>query len=199
MKAARWIAAGAALVSVAAAAVYAQSRQTEQPDFAVLRLLYQPGPRVLELKAIKLYVNSYRERTISHEEVVNRILEPFQLMRTIVTATEWSNFFHLRDHEDAQPEIRALAIAMREAMEASTPKRLSTGEWHLPYVLENETRLIREELLRMLSTARCARVSYLTHDGQEPNVKKDIELHDRLVVAKPIHASRPPRRSSTRP
>ena len=45
------------------------------PDFAVLRLLYQPGPRVLELKAIKLYVNSYRDRSISHEEVVNRILD----------------------------------------------------------------------------------------------------------------------------
>ena len=37
------------------------------PDFAVLRLLYQPGPRVLELKALKLYVNSYRNRSISHE------------------------------------------------------------------------------------------------------------------------------------
>ncbi len=45
------------------------------PDFAVLRLLYQPGPRVLELKAIKLYVNSYRNRAISHEEVANRILD----------------------------------------------------------------------------------------------------------------------------
>ena len=45
------------------------------PDFAVLRLKYQPGPRVVELKAIKLYVNSYRNRTISHEEVANRILD----------------------------------------------------------------------------------------------------------------------------
>ena len=45
------------------------------PDFAVLRLLYQPGPRVVELKAIKLYVNSFRNRTISHEEVSNRILD----------------------------------------------------------------------------------------------------------------------------
>lgn len=45
------------------------------PDFAVLRLIYQPGPRVVELKAIKLYVNSYRDRSISHEEVTNRILD----------------------------------------------------------------------------------------------------------------------------
>lgn len=47
------------------------------PDFATLRLLYQPGPRVMELKAIKLYVNSYRNRSISHEEVANRILDDF--------------------------------------------------------------------------------------------------------------------------
>jgi 7-cyano-7-deazaguanine reductase len=45
------------------------------PDFAVLRLLYQPGPRVLELKALKLYINSYRNRAISHEEAANRILD----------------------------------------------------------------------------------------------------------------------------
>lgn len=45
------------------------------PDFAVLRLLYQPGARVLELKALKLYVNSWRDRAISHEEVANRILD----------------------------------------------------------------------------------------------------------------------------
>lgn len=124
-----------------------------------------------------------------HKQVANRLLEPFQLMRTIVTATEWGNFFHLRDHEDAQPEIRALAVAMRDAMEASTPKRLREGEWHLPYVLESEVRLVREEVLRMLSTARCARVSYLTHDGQTPDVDKDIALYERLVGSHPIHAS----------
>jgi len=45
------------------------------PDFAVLRLTYQPGPRVLELKALKLYVNNWRDRSISHEEVANRILD----------------------------------------------------------------------------------------------------------------------------
>jgi 7-cyano-7-deazaguanine reductase len=49
------------------------------PDFAVLRLLYQPGPRVLELKALKLYINSYRDRAISHEEVANRILDDLVL------------------------------------------------------------------------------------------------------------------------
>ena len=45
------------------------------PDFAVLRLLYQPHRKVLELKAIKLYINSYRDRKISHEEAANQILD----------------------------------------------------------------------------------------------------------------------------
>tara|TARA_Y100001968_G_scaffold201510_1_gene185060 strand:+ start:36267 stop:36674 length:408 start_codon:yes stop_codon:yes gene_type:complete len=45
------------------------------PDFAILRLIYQPNNKVLELKAIKLYINSYRDRKISHEEATNQILD----------------------------------------------------------------------------------------------------------------------------
>lgn len=47
------------------------------PDFAELRLIYQPDKKVLELKAIKLYINSYRDKKISHEEVTNKILDDF--------------------------------------------------------------------------------------------------------------------------
>tara|TARA_Y100001968_G_scaffold253630_1_gene239327 strand:- start:971 stop:1432 length:462 start_codon:yes stop_codon:yes gene_type:complete len=45
------------------------------PDFAELRLLYQPDKKVIELKSIKLYINSYRDKKISHEEVTNQILD----------------------------------------------------------------------------------------------------------------------------
>ena len=45
------------------------------PDFAIIRLSYQPDSKVLELKAIKLYINSYRNREISHEEAANQILD----------------------------------------------------------------------------------------------------------------------------
>ncbi len=45
------------------------------PDFAVLKVTYQPAKKILELKSIKLYINSYREINISHEEVVNQILD----------------------------------------------------------------------------------------------------------------------------
>ncbi len=47
------------------------------PDFAVLRVRYQPAQKVLELKAIKLYINSYRDRRISHEQAANQILDDF--------------------------------------------------------------------------------------------------------------------------
>ncbi len=47
------------------------------PDFATIYLSYVPNQRVVELKAIKLYINSYRDRYISHEESVNQILDDF--------------------------------------------------------------------------------------------------------------------------
>lgn len=45
------------------------------PDFATIYLTYLPDQRVVELKALKLYINSYRDRYISHEESVNQILD----------------------------------------------------------------------------------------------------------------------------
>lgn len=45
------------------------------PDFATIYVTYVPNQRVVELKAIKLYINSYRDRYISHEESVNQILD----------------------------------------------------------------------------------------------------------------------------
>lgn len=138
----------------------------------------------------------FMEKMGVHKQVANRILEPFQFIHVIVTATEWRNFFELRDHEDAQPEIRVLARLMRDAMKASIPRMRmddpSQAEyWHLPYVLDEERNAMQNEpgLLIKLSGARCARVSYLTHDGTKPDVEKDLALYDRLVGGVPLHAS----------
>lgn len=126
-----------------------------------------------------------------HKQIVNRILEPFQIMKTVVTATDWDNFFSLRCHKDAQPEIQALADKIRIARELADPIDLEYGEWHLPFVSRAE----REEFhhspntLLEISTARCARVSYLTHEGKVPDVVKDVELYERLVGNDPRHAS----------
>lgn len=123
-----------------------------------------------------------------HKQVANRILEPFQYISVIVTATEWHNFFELRDHVDAQPEIRELAIQMKKAMDESTPELLTIG-WHLPYVTKAEKVTYGITVLCKLSAARCARVSYLTHDGENPDLEKDLALYERLVGGKPLHAS----------
>ena len=124
-----------------------------------------------------------------HKQIGNRILEPWQFINVIVTSTEWDNFFELRIHPDAQPEIKELASAIFRCMNHSTPRLLKWGEWHLPYITKEERELRSVENLLKSSTARCARVSYSNHDGSSPSFTKDIELHDRLVASRPIHAS----------
>ena len=126
-----------------------------------------------------------------HKQVFNRLLEPWQYISVIVTATEWDNWFQLRDHPDAQPEIQELAKKMLDEMNASKPK---TQVYHLPYVTDkdyfdenSEPRTIKQ--LMEISTARCARVSYLTHDGKTPTVEKDLALFNQLVGSVPLHAS----------
>ena len=116
-----------------------------------------------------------------HKQIVNRILEPFQFITVVVTATEWDNFFNLRLHEDAQPEIYELARVMKEAMDNAEPEVLaSEGDWHLPYV-DLESFDGRQHDAPLCSVARLARVSYLNHDSTEPNVDVDVALHNRLL------------------
>lgn len=122
-----------------------------------------------------------------HKQWANRLIEPFAWHEVIVTATEWSNFFHLRISEHAQPEIRRIAEMMRDAMAASTPRPIGAGDWHLPLVREEDYKesliLSVDEgfaFLAKLSVARCARVSYLTHDNRR-DPAADIALHDKLL------------------
>jgi len=115
-----------------------------------------------------------------HKQVSNRLLEPFQFMNTVVTATEYDNWFALRDHKDAQPEIRELAVIMRKCMEDSEPELLEAGQWHLPYIFHGD--FSNDEEALKCSAARCARVSYLNHDKSEPSIEKDLELYNMLAV-----------------
>ncbi|CAK9254173.1 unnamed protein product [Sphagnum jensenii] len=126
-----------------------------------------------------------------HKQWVNRIIEPYTHINVIVTATEWNNFFALRRHEHAQPEMKVLADAMWDAQQASIPTPLKPGQWHLPYVdVDADIRDgMDEKVLIKLSVARCARVSYLTHEGKKPTVEDDLKLYDRLLGSKPLHAS----------
>ena len=115
-----------------------------------------------------------------HKQLVNRILEPFSWITVIITATEWSNFFTQRTHEDAQPELKHIAEMMLEAYRGSTPRPLGIGEWHTPLILAEEEAVLRLEDRLKISVARSARVSYLTHDGSR-DYEKDLELYDRLL------------------
>lgn len=116
-----------------------------------------------------------------HKQVANRLLEPFMWHTVIVSSTTWENFFNLRCHPDAQPEIRLIATKMRDACERSAPKRLDLDEWHLPLVgeAEREEASSPEELAK-ISIGRCARVSYLTHAGTR-DLSADVFLYDRLL------------------
>lgn len=114
-----------------------------------------------------------------HKQLVNRILEPFAWITVIVSATEWANFFTQRCHPDAQPEIHHLAGLMLNAYRASTPREIGLGGWHMPLILPDE-RTLDSATLRKLSVARCARVSYLTHDNAR-DIARDLELYEKLM------------------
>lgn len=109
---------------------------------------------------------------------VNRILEPFLWHTALITATEWDNFFALRqpmnddpvpqnDH-GAQPEFQIIARMMRDAMRASEPDHLDYGDWHLPFVDADErATCFNEEVVEyehdywpLVSAGRCFVVSY---------------------------------------
>jgi thymidylate synthase ThyX len=119
-----------------------------------------------------------------HKQIVNRILEPFAHINVLVTATDWDNFFALRDHPDAQPEIAELARVMRVAMGESEPKHLAENEWHLPYIDRMKTGYTNCRI----SAARCASVSYKTVDGKPMTVDKALSICEKLV-GDPLHAS----------
>jgi hypothetical protein len=139
-------------------------------------------------EAARVYAAELAELGV-HKEYANRLLEPFCWHTVVVTATEWDNYWALRCHPLASPPIRKAAELMHAAREASQPIPINYGEWHLPYVEKSEAfdLLVGEHKLSMedlvaISAARCARVSYLTHDGvRDPSA--DLLLYRRLASA----------------
>jgi len=130
-----------------------------------------------------------------HKQTTNRLLEPFMWHTVLVTATEWDNFWHQRDHEAAHPDIRKVARLMRDAYEQSTPKDLAHSEWHLPFIEQDDIELAQrmavssagssqsvgaESILKKVSAGRCAAVSYMRQE--EKDFAKDIARCEGLVV-----------------
>lgn len=133
-----------------------------------------------------------------HKQHINRILEPFQYINVIVTATEWDNFLHLRLASDAQPEMQDLARAIKGEMDKVGNKIISVyricGKYvSLPFITQEEvdshcmnsfssSEVLIEDLM-LISSARCARVSYNNHDGSCTDEHKDKKLARRLLDA----------------
>lgn len=116
-----------------------------------------------------------------HKQIANRYIEPWAHITVLATATDagLGNFFALRAHPDAQPEIQVLAYRMLAKYLAAEPALLEWGEWHIPFGDRMPEPLSEWDQIAV-ATARAARISYKTFDG-EIDVAKDLELHDRLA------------------
>jgi len=129
-----------------------------------------------------------------HKQIVNRIVEPWMWITVIATGVDkaWENFFSLRCHKDAEPHMQEIAYMARDAYDGSVPLAMEWCVSHTPMV-NDEDRLeclkrcngdvsLASEMVHKISTGRCARVSYLTHDGRR-DIGEDIALHDRLAAS----------------
>lgn len=139
-------------------------------------------------KATDIWLRARSQMTIAaaqladldvHKQYAGRLLEPFSWTTQIISATEWANFFALRCSPDAQPEFRTVAEMALDAYLVSQPRRLDAGAWHLPYIQPDEQYWPLDARCEV-STARCARVSTLTHDGTR-DADKDRVLFQKLL------------------
>lgn len=129
-----------------------------------------------------------------HKQITNRVIEPWMQAAAVVSATDHANLFHLRKHGDAEPNFQVIATCAWELFHNSMPTYIAPGGWHLTYINNDDIQWAQHtNQLLQLSVGRCARVSYLTHDGKRDR-DEDIALHDKLAKtaslgADPMHAS----------
>lgn len=145
-----------------------------------------------------------------HKQIANRLLEPFQRMKTVLTATDFENFWWLRVDKDADPTIFALAEAMKKEFDESEPELLQPGQWHTPYVDhvygfgdgEGEDEYLFEgycvldendkpvmltvEEAKAISTSCCAQVSYRVLNNTKD---KAMDIYGKLLSGNKVHAS----------
>lgn len=132
-----------------------------------------------------------------HKQIVNRVLEPYQMIKTLVTATNFDNFFNLRCHKDAQPEIQQLAKQMYQALQESVPLQLYAGQWHLPYITvvigeDNQIHYFADDKPVNLGTAikiSCSCSAQVSYRKNDTSIEKAIKIYDKLIGSEPKHAS----------
>lgn len=110
-----------------------------------------------------------------HKQWASRVLEPYLMVESVITGTDWANFLALRCAPDAQPEFRELALCIQALLEQHQPV---SGYLHAPYAspaLPDHQRVV-------VSAARCARVSYYRSDtGKPSDYADDLALTLRLL------------------
>lgn len=117
-----------------------------------------------------------------HKQIINRVVEPWMWITVICSGVDhaWENFFKLRCAPDAEPHIQKIAYMARGLFDAGSPNLLGPYEWHLPLIFDaDRTGGLTNDQLIAASVARCARVSYLTHDGRK-DLEADLTLYERL-------------------
>jgi hypothetical protein len=134
----------------------------------------------LQLRWVAIFAAWLMLKMGLHKQIPNRVLEPWVWVTEIVSGTNWSNFFHLRCHEAAEPHCRKIAELIQEALANSTPVNLQIGEWHIPYgdVPEGTS---TEDRLR-IATARISRASYVKQDTIK-SLQDDLNQHDTLAAS----------------
>jgi thymidylate synthase ThyX len=155
----------------------------------------------------------------AHKSIANRIIEPYIHVHCLMTGVEagWMNFFGLRLDKAADPTLQALAEACWVEWNESEPDKLEPGEWHLPYIDDDDpwnaylllsggikpTDVSRNlsysshenwpqvlDILKKVSAAHCARLSYQSFDtGKRSTIEEDLNLFNRLVGGPVLHAS----------
>lgn len=129
-----------------------------------------------------------------HKQTINRLTEPWQMMKTVVSGTEFANLYWLRDHVDAQPEFNDLVVTMQIADAESKFDILHPGEWHLPYVelndkgqpIDSNGEILSIEDAIKVSASCCAQVSYRKNDD---SLEKALDIYNKLIESEPCHAS----------
>ncbi len=122
-----------------------------------------------------------------HKQWANRMLEWFGYINVLVTSTDWQNFFDLRleTNPDGSPvpqdEMYLLAKKIMDALDDAESNVLKPGDWHLPYITDEDRAIYNLPDLKKVSAARCASISYETVDGKIMTASKSVDLCDKLL------------------
>ena len=146
------------------------------------------------------------------KQLTNRLLAPWVQVRDVTTSTDYDAFLKLRLHDTAEIHIQELAVETLVALATSVPKKLEPGEWHLPFITDDDREYalytfkeqepesytfpmevedafarhnvsMADQLLILISAARCAYTSYDKNKGKT----RDAELTTAARKLLPYH------------